>query len=164
MPSSRRPAAIAAATFIATFAAPAPGQEVTFRHPLDNKPVEIPLPEGDKRTEAVVHFHETGENPYVGDEGAVAEGRQIYQEWCQACHMPDGSGRIGPSFLDDQYNRARTNTDVGKFEIIHEGGAGAMQSFANRLTQDQMLRVIAYIHELRSKAGKSDGAVAGPPG
>ena len=138
--------------------------DVAFHDPLNNRPVAIPLPEGDKRTDAVVQFHRTGQNVYLDKEDALERGREIFEEWCQACHMPDGSGRIGPSLIDDDYRRERADTDIGKFEVVFLGGAGAMQSFADRLSQDDMLKVIAYIHELRAKAGKNDAGTARAPG
>jgi cytochrome c-L len=39
---------------------------------------------------------------------------------------------------------------VGKFEIIHSGAAGAMKAFSKRgVTQDQILKIIAYINSLK---------------
>lgn len=125
--------------------------DVQFRHPLDNQPITVPLPDGDGLTEAVKTFHQTGRNPYMGQSEAVAAGKAVYDEWCQACHMPDGSGRMGPSFLDEDWNYPRSDTALGEFEIIWSGATGAMQSFKDRLTQDQMLQVIAYIGELRAR-------------
>lgn len=130
----------------------------SFLHPLDNEPVEVPLPEGKARTEAVVAFHETGMNPYDPEvtPEAVAEGEELYDQWCASCHEPDGSGRIGPSLIDDTYRYERTDTDVGKFEIIYFGGAGAMQSFETRISQDGILKIIAYIEQLRQEADEQD--------
>jgi cytochrome c-L len=126
--------------------------EVRFLDPLGNQPLDVPPPEGDARTAAVERFRATGENAYDGDPAATAEGQAIWDEYCQACHLPDGTGRIGPNLVDDQAVRPRTNTDVGRFEILWAGGAGAMQSFADRLSQDQMLKVIAYVNRLRERA------------
>jgi cytochrome c-L len=127
--------------------------EVTFRDPLNNEPITIPEPTGAAATEAVATFRATGENPYAGQAEAVGAGQKLYDRWCQACHLKDGTGRIGPSLVDDKHVRARTDTDIGQFEIIHEGGAGAMQPFGSRLTQDEILKLIAYIHELRARHG-----------
>jgi cytochrome c-L len=41
-------------------------------------------------------------------------------------------------------------TDQGKFEIIYAGGAGAMQAFGRRITQDDILHVMAYLDELKA--------------
>ena len=53
--------------------------------------------------------------------------------------MPDGSGRIGPSLIGPQHIHERTATDVGLFEAVLGGSLGAMQSFRDRLTQDEIL-------------------------
>lgn len=120
---------------------------VQFQDPLNDEPLTIPLPED--ATEAVRQFHETGENPYAGEAEAIAEGKEIYSRWCVACHLPDGTGRIGPNLVDDTAKYARTGTAQGKFEIIYAGGAGAMQAFDTRLSQDEILEVIAYLDELQ---------------
>ena len=122
---------------------------VQFLDPLTNEPLEIDLPPN--APEAVEQFHATGENPYAGDEAAIAEGERVYDRWCQACHLPDGSGRIGPNLNDDQWKYARTGTDVGQFEIIYAGGAGAMQAFGTRLDQDEILKVIAFVETLQTE-------------
>ena len=122
---------------------------VQFLDPLSNEPLEIELPPDSP--EAVEQFHATGENPYAGDEAAIAEGERVYDRWCQACHLPDGSGRIGPNLDDDQWKYARTGTDVGQFEIVYAGGAGAMQAFGTRLSQDEILKVIAFVETLQTE-------------
>jgi cytochrome c-L len=69
---------------------------------------------------------------------------------CQACHLPDGSGRIGSTLIADTWKHERAATDVGMFEILYGGASGAMQSFSRRgMTQDQMLKVIAYVRSLK---------------
>lgn len=123
---------------------------VVFRDPLNDQPLDVPR---EDVSEAVAEFHETGDNPYAGDEEAIGEGRALYQRWCQACHLPDGTGRIGPSLVDGQWKYERTGTDVGKFEIIYAGGAGAMQPFGQRLSQDEILRLIAFLDALAAEHG-----------
>jgi cytochrome c-L len=123
----------------------AQGPGIQFRHALDNAPLKVPLPAGANLTEAVIHFRNTGTNAYVGDATAIAAGKQVYNRWCQSCHLPDASGRMGPSLVDDQVKYARGDTDVGMFEIIYGGAAGAMQAFGNRISQDDILKVIAYL-------------------
>jgi cytochrome c-L len=120
-----------------------------FTSPLDNSPLEIKLLPNEKITEGVQKFYDTGENPYAGNQEALAVGKTIYETTCQACHMPDGSGRIGPSLIGDTHHYPRFTTDKGMFEIVYGGGTGAMQPFGKRLTQDQILRVMAYVRSLR---------------
>lgn len=123
----------------------AAGGGVEFLDPLDNKPLDIP---SEDVTEAVTQFHATGENPYSGDAEAIAEGRKLYDKLCAACHLKDATGRIGPNLIDDTSRYSRTNTAQGQFEIIYAGGAGAMQPFHSRISQDEILRVIAYVESL----------------
>ena len=43
-------------------------------------------------------------------------------------------------------------TDVGLFEAVFGGALGAMQSFRDRMTQDEILRLNAYVRKLRGDA------------
>jgi cytochrome c-L len=136
----------ATASFAALASAAGPPQ---FTSPLDNGPLEIKLPSGETITAGVQKFYDTGEDPYEGDPLAVAEGKTLYDTYCQACHMPDGSGRIGPSLIGDTHHYPRFTTDKGMFEIVYWGATGAMQPFGKRLTQDQILHIIAYVRSLK---------------
>ena len=98
-------------------------------------------------------FHRTGQNPYRGDAKAIAAGKAVWQKWCRACHLDDGTGRIGPNLVDDKVHHGRVATDVGTFEVIYAGGAGAMQAFGKRVDQDTILAVMAYLVELQEAAG-----------
>jgi cytochrome c-L len=72
-----------------------------------------------------------------------------YETWCQSCHIPDGSGRIGPSLIGPQHIYERAATDGGFFEAVFGGALGAMQSFRDRMTRDEILRLRAYVQSLR---------------
>jgi cytochrome c-L len=124
---------------------------VEFLDPLTNEPLALEERPEQALTPAIEQFHATGENSYAGDPQAIAAGKQIYQRWCQACHMPDGSGRIGPNLNDAKWQYPRTATARGKFEIIYAGGAGAMQAFGNRLDQDEILKLIAFVDTLQKQ-------------
>jgi cytochrome c-L len=135
------------AVAFAAFAGAAAGPQ--FTSPLDNSPLEIKLLPNEKITESVQKFYDTGENPYKGDPQAVTAGKELYDSTCQACHLPDGSGRIGPSLIGDTHHYPRFTTDKGMFEIVYGGATGAMQPFGKRLTQDQILHVMAYVRSLK---------------
>jgi cytochrome c-L len=129
---------------------PLRSEPIAFRHALDNSPLEVKPRPNEVETEVVKQFKATGQNGYRNDEKALAEGKRLYLANCQACHLPDGSGRLGPSLISDSWVRERAATDVGMFEIIYGGSSGAMQSFARRgMTQDQMLKIIAYVRSLK---------------
>lgn len=139
----------AAALLALALAAPARA-DVEFRHALDDSPLDLAPIKGEQITDAVTAFRKDGVNPYDGNAEAVAAGKALFEENCQACHGADGTGGMGPSLVDDVYVNTRANTDVGKFEIIHSGASGAMRSFSERgVTQDQILKLIAYIHSFK---------------
>ena len=124
--------------------------ETVFRNAIDDSVLEVKPRPNEVETEAVKEFKATGKNVYVGQEQALGDGRKLYQTHCQTCHLPDGSGRMGPSLIGNKWVRERAATDVGMFEIIYGGSSGAMQSFARRgMTQDEMLRIIAYVRSLK---------------
>ena len=45
----------------------------------------------------------------------------------------------------------RVANDVGMFEVIYGGASGAMQAFGNRLTQDEILKMMAFIDSIKKK-------------
>ncbi len=126
-------------------------EKIAFRHSLDDAPIELSFRPKQVISPAVEQFHCTGENPYSGEEEAIAAGKKLYKKYCRACHLPDGSGRIGPNLVDEKWQYERTGKDVGKFEIIYAGGAGAMQAFGRRMDQDDILKVMAYLEVLDQK-------------
>jgi len=85
---------------------------------------------------------------WIGNTQAIAEGKTAYVQWCAGCHLDDGTGRIGSNLVDDEYRYQRTNTDVGLFEVIYAGATGAMQAFGDRVSQDDILKIIAYMKTL----------------
>jgi cytochrome c-L len=129
-------------------AAPVTKDGIVLLHVLDNRPIEMTFRPDQTITPAVEAFHASGENPYKGDPAAIAAGKQLFMKWCRSCHLADGSGQIGPNLTDDHWRYPRVATDLGKFEIIYAGGAGAMQAFGKRLDQDAILKIIAFVDTL----------------
>jgi len=120
---------------------------VEFRHIAFDSPLDVPPPE----TEAARQFHQSGENPYVGDAEAVAAGQKLFRQWCVSCHGIKATGGMGPSLVDAQAQYPRTRTQVGLFEAVFGGALGAMQPFGKRIPQDDILKITAYIEQLRSR-------------
>jgi cytochrome c-L len=125
--------------------ASAASDAITFHHVLDGSPLDVSAKPGETFSAAVMKFHKSGQNPYNVDGEALGEGKDLYTSICQTCHMPDGSGRIGPSLVDRQHQYPQIATDIGLFEVVFGGAGGAMQPFSKRLSQDQILKVIAYV-------------------
>lgn len=124
-------------------------EKLPFTHVLTNKPLPQFKPD-EEITEAVDTFHCTGENAYDGNAEAIAAGQKEFR-LCASCHGPKGEGRIGPSLIDEAVKYERVATEHGEFEVIYGGAAGAMQPMGRRFTQDQILRIMAYIETLPKK-------------
>ncbi len=120
-------------------------------HPLDNKALQFNLMANDKVTPAVEQFRKDGVNSYNGNAAAIAAGKRAYGQWCASCHLPDATGRMGSSLIDAQVTYPRVKTDAGFFEVVYAGATGAMQSFGNRVAQDDILRINAYVNSLKKK-------------
>jgi cytochrome c-L len=145
----RRAAAFAVAVGLLTagLSAALP-QEIAFRYAIDNSPLDVTPKPGETLTDAVQEFRKTGQNPYNGKGDALAEGKKLYATYCQVCHLPDGSGRMGASLTGEKHVYQRITNDVGLFEVIFGGASGAMQPFGKRMTQDEILMVMAYLRTL----------------
>ncbi|MBL8215537.1 MAG: PQQ-dependent sugar dehydrogenase [Bryobacterales bacterium] len=120
-----------------------------FLHPLDNRPVALNMHPNEQITEAVRTFQKTGNNPYKGQKAAIDAGHKVYNQWCASCHLENATGRMGSNLIDEQVTYPRVKTDVGTFEVIYAGATGAMQSFGNRITQDDILKIMAYMGSLK---------------
>src|SRR6185436_8736204 len=122
-----------------------------FRNALNNSPITLNLYPNETVTLKVLEFHKTGNNPFRGDAGAAGAGRALYDQWCASCHLADATGRIGPNLIDAEVVHPRAATDVGMFEIIYAGGTGAMQAFGSRLTQEEILEIMAFLATVKGK-------------
>lgn len=142
-------AALAVGLWVSPPLAAATDAKVVFKHPFDGAPVDVQLKPGEVETPALEQFKADGTNPYRGDAAALAEGKALYNQNCQVCHNTDGSGKMGPPLIGNNFIYPQAANDVGMFAIIYAGASGAMQSFASRgMTQDEMLKIIAYVRSL----------------
>src|SRR5262249_33104749 len=107
----------AAAATLALLPTVASSQQVEFRHVFDNSLLDVSPKPGEQFTDAVREFQRTGQNPYNGKLDAIEEGKKLYVEYCQSCHMPDGSGGMGPSLIGDKHVYDRITTDLGLFDV-----------------------------------------------
>lgn len=125
------------------------GGAPVFKHPLDDKPIALNMHPNETITAAVTTFQRNGNNPYKGQAAAITAGKSVYMQWCVACHLENGTGRIGSNLVDNAFNYSRVANDVGTFEVIYAGATGAMQAFGNRITQDDILKIMAYMSSLK---------------
>jgi cytochrome c oxidase cbb3-type subunit III len=94
-------------------------------------------------------------NPFWGNTDAVHQGEQLYNQNCTACHGFQGTaGEIGPAILHNLSMPLRG--ELNDFQIIntiHSGVPGSlMPSFQGKLSDDDILKVGAYLHSLRGTA------------
>ena len=82
----------------------------------------------------------SGSNAEVADSG-----KQIFEEICQACHMPDakGGGEAGARVPALAGNRNLANKDYPIIILLK--GRGGMPWFTDILTKPQIAAVITYV-------------------
>ncbi len=80
----------------------------------------------------------------------VAEGGQIYQQFCVACHQPDGSGSVGPNLTDAYWIHGGKPT-----QILHTVTYGVpdkgMVAWRDQLGPARVQKVVAFVLTLRGR-------------
>ena len=85
---------------------------------------------------------------------AQKSGADIYKAKCQSCHAADGNGNTpaGKSMKVLPFN-APDIVSASDADLIADtkNGKGKMPAYANKLTDDQIKDVVAYIRTLQKK-------------
>jgi alcohol dehydrogenase (cytochrome c) len=101
-------------------------------------------------------------NPMAGNPDAVAAGRRLYDETCQACHGGEGRGDRGPALTTGTFPHGSEDGDV--FRNIRNGIAGSGMPAFSILPADQIWQLVSYIRSLsRATAAPPYEAVSGNP-
>jgi mono/diheme cytochrome c family protein len=109
----------------------------------------------------------TLKNPLQADVAALERGAFVYQNFCQTCHGPGGSGNgpvpmrgfpAPPSLLAE---RALRMADGQMFHVVTYG-QGNMASYAGQLSRDDRWKVVAFIRELQKKSAPAAAAGVQP--
>lgn len=96
-------------------------------------------------------------NPLAGNEKAAAEGRELFNRTCTACHGMNGTaGDRAPALGAGRTYNIRT--DEGIFNAIRDGIPGSAMPRSN-MEPTEIWKIVAYIRSLRATA--SDAFVAG---
>ena len=129
--------------------APGAAQTPRFYHQIEGTPLDF---NGLKETEteAVKSFKASGKNPYNSDPAVIKQGESLFSTACSGCHGHHAEGKIGPGLADDYWTYRKNNTDVGLFSSVYGGLSGAMGPQRGRLTQDQILQVMAWVRSVYS--------------
>lgn len=98
------------------------------------------------------------------DPDMLKGGAAIFATNCVACHAKDGQGLIGPNLTDDYYLHVEKIEDI--VDVITRGrNNGAMPTWGNRLSPNEVVTVAAYVASLRGKnlPGKKQEGKPIPP-
>lgn len=82
-----------------------------------------------------------------------ADGRHVYDQYCNRCHAPYSSrGRQGPSlqgiFKKQYLSKSGLPANDDRVREIVLLGRGKMEGFSNILSSEQVSDLIAYLHTL----------------
>lgn len=90
-------------------------------------------------------------NPLEGNAWAIGEGRRLYFAYnCAGCHF-NGGGGIGPALMDKSWIYGSSSANI--FATIVEGRPNGMPSFRDRLTEQQVWQITAYVRALAELPG-----------
>lgn len=143
-------------------AAPAAASSaIQFVDTQEGKPLAIDAALFD--TPAAKEFLATGNNPYIGNEEAIAKGKKVFQLYsCTQCHGPEAKGQVGPGLTGPTYRYPKDATDKGMFETVWHGTNGGMGAKGvglmdptdpkNGITPDELLKIIAWIRSMGAPA------------
>lgn len=137
------------------------GKTIEFVDTQEGKPLVIDAALFD--TPAAKEFLATGNNPYIGNEEAIAKGKKVFQLYsCTQCHGPEAKGQVGPGLTGPNYKYPKNATDKGMFETVWHGTNGGMGAKGiglmdptdpkNGITPDELLKIIAWIRSMGSPA------------
>jgi len=91
-------------------------------------------------------------------EADTARGNELFQQYCQGCHGPDGRGGRKDGFMPRPQNLTKKGyidqlPDEYLFTVITKGGEGVnksgyMPSFGTTFSEDDIGNLIAFIRSL----------------
>lgn len=103
-------------------------------------------------------------NPYDDNARARAEGQRLYT-WmnCGGCHGARGGGGIGPPFADGHWIYGGRPGQI--FLSIYQGRPNGMPAYGNRVPEEGIWKIAAYVRSLAPDRGSEDEDLApGPAG
>lgn len=102
---------------------------------------------------------DTVANPLAGNPGAVAAGRHLYQQTCQACHGAEATGDRGPALSTGNFPHGGADADL--FHNIQTGIPGTQMPAFSTLPADNIWQIIAYLRSLNGSTGAQNEVVPG---
>lgn len=87
------------------------------------------------------------ENPYAGDQEAIANGERHFEAFnCAGCHAPLGGGGMGPPLSDEKWIYGERPAQV--FLSIMHGRPEGMPAWSGMLPEKTVWEIVAYIDTL----------------
>jgi cytochrome c oxidase cbb3-type subunit 3 len=89
---------------------------------------------------------------YEGNAYQINEGQRYY-EWfnCSGCHA-HGGGDVGPALMDDEWRYGGAITQIRA--SIAEGRPNGMPSFSDKIPDEQLWQIAAYVRSMGGAADK----------
>lgn len=101
-------------------------------------------------------------NPYTGNLSAIAAGRILYQQTCQACHGGDAQGGRGPALANGNFSVGNSDGDL--FRTVQTGIPGTGMPAFSALPDGTIWKILAYLRSLNTSSASADELVPGNPG
>lgn len=126
--------------------------EISETHLFPGNPPPAPPP-------ANTHYEMTGYD--------VSQGKRLFQWFnCNGCHA-QGGGSIGPALMDSKWIYGSEPANI--HQSIVEGRPNGMPSFRNKIADDQVWQLVAYVRSMSglvpiwAAPGRNDDMQAKPP-
>jgi cytochrome c oxidase cbb3-type subunit III len=85
-------------------------------------------------------------NEYEENAYAMSEGKNLFQQYnCSGCHAQGGGG-IGPPLIDDKWIYGSQPQNI--FSTIVEGRPNGMPTFRNRISENQVWQLVAFVRSM----------------
>ena len=98
-------------------------------------------------------------NPFTSDPAAIAAGKMLYQETCQACHGQQAHGDRGPALTTGSFEHGNEDDDI--FQNIRTGIPGTQMPAFPGLATDDIWRIMAFLRNLSGKGVAAKEVVPG---
>ena len=117
---------------------------------LQEAEYQLAMTKGEKEVEEYKKAHPeliTLDNvELLTDKSSLSQGRSIFEEKCQVCHMEGGRGGVGPNLTDDHW--IYEGDIKGIFESVYYGRSNGMQPWNGTLNGAQIQAVASYVYQL----------------